>query len=637
MRSALTQSLVSGKPSEPQGTKPSRTLGHAFPCIAYGAGEDDASERSLSPASSDTHISQALDALELDKLELVGSAPSAGLEGLTLDGKRLADYQINPRRRRGGQEALPEMVNSLNERWQPSGSVPQRKPSGNWGSVIGSLPPGLTDEERMKVRMSVPPSPSAALLKELNPDAVTGRTLNGRKLRRKVLAGAVLVFITAGYSGKRFIFEKAHQLGVKSVVLDAPDSWVQVLEKEGKIAKFIPVDFTDAETVFERCMQGIKRAVSEVGELDGVTTFCELAVPLAVRIAEKLGLPHNTPDSIDFARDKHKARELMQQAGLPTPKHHRITKAADVQVAAEVVGFPAVIKPVSGAASIGVMRVDNMQQLNDAYARVSSDMRRAKVVAGALSEGDLEEDEQGNAGSWLDLVLMLEEYLDGQEVDVDLIFDNGVPAYGAVTDNWPTVEPYFNETGSNCPSTLPGSEQQELCELAVRSVQALGLSMGVFHVELKQTSRGPRLIEINCRMGGGPVRDINLLVWGVDLVEENLYAHVGIPVRPFIARQPLKQIAEYSINAQVTGILRDTEYLKPWQNHPEVLYARPLVEPGHKCVSVADGLPTWVCEIMVTKPKVQDAITFIKDIAASLDIPISPKPMKHLHGPEAAH
>ncbi len=33
------------------------------------------------------------------------------------------------------------------------------------------------------------------------------------------------------------------------------------------------------------------------------------------------------------------------------------------------------------------------------------------------------------------------------------------------------MEPYFNETGSNCPSILPGSEQQELCELAVRSVQ----------------------------------------------------------------------------------------------------------------------------------------------------------------------
>lgn len=38
-------------------------------------------------------------------------------------------------------------------------------------------------------------------------------------------------------------------------------------------------------------------------------------------------------------------------------------------------------------------------------------------------------------------------------------------------DNWPTVEPYFNETGSNCPSVLPRSAQEELCELAVRSVQ----------------------------------------------------------------------------------------------------------------------------------------------------------------------
>ncbi len=43
-------------------------------------------------------------------------------------------------------------------------------------------------------------------------------------------------------------------------------------------------------------------------------------------------------------------------------------------------------------------------------------------------------------------------------------------------------------------------------------VQALGFKMGVFHVESKYTTRGPRLIEVNCRMGGGPVRDTNLLV-----------------------------------------------------------------------------------------------------------------------------
>jgi carnosine synthase len=32
-----------------------------------------------------------------------------------------------------------------------------------------------------------------------------------------------MVFVTAGYSGKRFIFERAKELGVRSVVLDGPD------------------------------------------------------------------------------------------------------------------------------------------------------------------------------------------------------------------------------------------------------------------------------------------------------------------------------------------------------------------------------------------------------------------------------
>ena len=120
--------------------------------------------------------------------------------------------------------------------------------------------------------------------------------------------------------------------------------------------------------------------------------------------------------------------------------------------------------------------------------------------------------------------------------------------YGAITDNWPTLEPYFNETGSNCPSNLPRycltatpiaqaawfpalcsplqllglcagalaqpacsmstdgasqsalqrrQQQIELCELAVEAVKALGFQAGALHVELKYTSRnGPQLIEV---------------------------------------------------------------------------------------------------------------------------------------------
>jgi carnosine synthase len=51
-------------------------------------------------------------------------------------------------------------------------------------------------------------------------------------------------------------------------------------------------------------MQALRDAAMPLGGLDGVTTFCEMAVPLVARLAEGLGLPGNTPDAVDAARDK---------------------------------------------------------------------------------------------------------------------------------------------------------------------------------------------------------------------------------------------------------------------------------------------------------------------------------------------
>ena len=57
-------------------------------------------------------------------------------------------------------------------------------------------------------------------------------------------------------------FLQAKELGVRSVILDGPDSWSQTLVKEGLIEKFISIDFTDADTVFDQCLASIKKAQS---------------------------------------------------------------------------------------------------------------------------------------------------------------------------------------------------------------------------------------------------------------------------------------------------------------------------------------------------------------------------------------
>ncbi len=56
----------------------------------------------------------------------------------------------------------------------------------------------------------------------------------------------------------RFIFEKAKELGVRSVVLDGPDSWAQTMATEGLIEKFVGLDFADADTVYNRCVDAIQ-------------------------------------------------------------------------------------------------------------------------------------------------------------------------------------------------------------------------------------------------------------------------------------------------------------------------------------------------------------------------------------------
>jgi len=183
--------------------------------------------------------------------------------------------------------------------------------------------------------------------------------------------------------------------------------------------------------------------------------------------------------------------------------------------------------------------------------------------------------------------------------------------YAAVTDNGPTLEPYFKETWAASPSLLPKDQQRALKELAVASVKALGFACGVFHVECKYTSTGPQLIEVNARMGGGPVRECNFLTWGVDLVEEALFIALGIPSRPSVPKKPNHPIAYCFLNAKRSGTVKSIQPLLDLASKEGVVSTNPFVCVGEKVVGPSDGLPTWLCQLVVTKPTAQEALDFL--------------------------
>jgi len=489
----------------------------------------------------------------------------------------------------------------------------------------GTLSKPLSRTEREELIRKLLPTATFEMLERVPEQLLKAPTQDGQVLRRNLARGATLVIVSAGLQGKRFTFERMAALGIKVVIIEHPDSWSAKLVEEGLVAKFLPVDMSQSsEDVFKKSVELIQELGSDgkTGRPDGIATFVELSVPLVARLAERLGLPGARPAAVDAARNKHATRAALKENGLPTPRNMLINTTSDVPTAEKEVGFPAVLKPVSGAASLGVKKVTNSRELHECYGEIVAELKTLVVTSGALVKGDASSGGV-DASNMVDLTVLMEQYLDGCEVDVDVVMSDGDWVYAAVADNGPTMEPYFNETWGLCPSLQPRDTQRQLKELAVNAVKAVGFTAGVFHVECKMTSTGPQLIEVNARMGGGQVHECNLRCWGVDLVEETLFCALGIPCRPPVPKQPLSAVAYCYVNAPHSGRVTDLSLLEAMQTRTDVVWAKPLVKPGADVVGPQDGLPTWLCDLFVTKPEAKDALELLFAMEKENPVPVS--------------
>ncbi len=349
--------------------------------------------------------------------------------------------------------------------------------------------------------------------------------------------GATVVVVGAGYPGKRRAYERMAELGARLVIVEETDHWSEQLVADGVASQWIAVPVTgdpDVDAV------AVLDAVSAEGiRPDGILTFWELSVPVVARAAASLGLPGNPAEAVDEARSKLRMRQASERAGLPTPRSQRVTSLDELYAAAAEIGFPSVVKPEFGSSAIGTVRVDSFESLPDIYWIVRESL---EVPVHGLDF------RAGND-------LLLEQYLDGVEFDIDLVLEGGECVFSSVSQNWPTAEPSFQETGLHCPPDYGSKPVGQLVELAVKTVQAFGFSRGVLHVEGKCTTNGPRLVEINPRLGGGRIHQIVEAVWEVDLIEAELRSALGLPHQLKPSRKPRCTMVNEIVYAPATGRL----------------------------------------------------------------------------------
>ena len=140
---------------------------------------------------------------------------------------------------------------------------------------------------------------------------------------------------------------------------------------------------------------------------------------------------------------------------------------------------------------------------------------------------------------------VLEEYLAdagivgddafGDYVSIESAVAAGVAHHLAVTGKF-ALDPPYRETGNFMPSGLGPADEAAVVALADDAIRALGVQYGALHTEIKLTPDGPRIIELNARVGGGGIENIFGMAYGHSLQRIFAMTVLGIEL-PVIERQ----------------------------------------------------------------------------------------------------
>ena len=214
--------------------------------------------------------------------------------------------------------------------------------------------------------------------------------------------------------------------------------------------------------------------------IDAVVAVDDQGVKTAALAARRLGLKTSDPDAVARTRDKAAMRAALAAAGVPQPDHRVARAGDDVAAIVAELGAPVVIKPVSLAASKGVIRADTPPTA----ARTAE---RVRAIAGDLGQP-----------------LLVESFVPGEEVAVEGLLRGGALETLAIFDKPDPLDgPYFEETIYVTPSRKPADVIAAIERTTAAAAAALGLTEGPVHAELRVDGERVTLLEIAARSIGG--------------------------------------------------------------------------------------------------------------------------------------
>ena len=294
------------------------------------------------------------------------------------------------------------------------------------------------------------------------------------------------------------VIEAAHKLGLYAITADyLPGNIAHKFSDQ-----YVNVSIIEKEKVLK---------VAQELQIDGVVSFaCDPGVVTAAYVAEKMGLSfQGSYKSTSILQDKGLFRKFLTENGFNVPHAKSYSDKEAPLADINFFTWPVIVKPVDSAGSKGVTKVSSPEELPAAI----------ETALGGSHNGHF----------------IIEDFLtfDGYHSSADPFTVDGKLAFSTYSDQ------LFDKEADNpytpaliiWPSSMKKANQDYLDQEIQRLMTLLDMKTGIYNIESCVGIDGkPYIMEVSPRGGGCKIAELQRLAFGIDLIENEVRAAVGMPL-----------------------------------------------------------------------------------------------------------
>lgn len=229
-----------------------------------------------------------------------------------------------------------------------------------------------------------------------------------------------------------------------------------------------------------------EKVVEELDEkihFDGIMPVRDYAVRAASKMADKLSLNGIGGETSEILTNKLLLREACEKYSIPHPRYAKITSINDLKEFYR--GEPIIFKPANRQASLGISKINSNEDIENAWNyTINAEESNKQIIKRDFSDE-----------------YIAEEFVDGYEVSVETIVQNGKIIFNNITSKI-SLEDSFVEVGHIVPANIDIDIKKKIEKEKLDFVEKLNIKNGLLHSEWKVSNGSPILIECAGRTPG---------------------------------------------------------------------------------------------------------------------------------------